>query len=260
MAVRHAAEREYERATLQLSTSRGGFRAYHRPDEVRRTAERVFEWPRKPEGCIRCGEDAIVLRGSSPMCGECRRSLMPSDDGHETRFRSLNPDDFPLFGYAIMYNVRSVDLGGFTEIVRPEATQRTLKNASADVRALWNHDTGLVLGRTRKAGTLTLGSENFGMPTGIAPPDTSSGRDAVTLIKGGYVSGMSFRFRTWLDEWRFEGEELVRELLDIEFDEVSPVSFPAYPQTQIQAREGDNGRAWKPSMKFRERIARSVKL
>ena len=47
---------------------------------------------------------------------------------------------------------------------------------------------------------------------------------------------MSFGFRTITDEWRHEDGEVVRELIEVELFDVSPVTFPAYPQTDIAAR------------------------
>ena len=54
-----------------------------------------------------------------------------------------------LSGYAIVFNAMSLDLGGFKEIILPEAVDRTLSEA-LDVRALVDHDTGKVIGRTRE--------------------------------------------------------------------------------------------------------------
>src|SRR5690349_10498157 len=78
-------------------------------------------------------------------------------------------------GYAIVFNALSQDLGGFREIIKPEAVDRTLSEA-LDVRALVDHDPGKVIGRTR-AGTLTLRKDKTGLKVVIDPADTTYGRD-----------------------------------------------------------------------------------
>lgn len=62
--------------------------------------------------------------------------------------------DVLITGYPILFGSKSVDLGGFVEIVRPEAVDHALAT-SADVVALRNHDSNMPLGR-RSARTLTL--------------------------------------------------------------------------------------------------------
>src|SRR5438128_11032112 len=80
-----------------------------------------------------------------------------------------------LVGYAAVFNSKSLDLGGFIEIVRPGAFKRTLA-AGADVRALVNHDPNLIIGRN-KAGTLDVAEDDRGLKVTITPLDTQAGRD-----------------------------------------------------------------------------------
>src|SRR5690349_13705723 len=77
----------------------------------------------------------------------------------ESRIQS--EDGKKLRGYAIVFGSMSVDLGGFRELIAPEAVDRTL-GAAADVRALVDHDSGKVIGRTR-AGTLQLKKDSKGL-------------------------------------------------------------------------------------------------
>jgi HK97 family phage prohead protease len=135
-------------------------------------------------------------------------------------------------GYAIVFDVKSLDLGFFREIIKPEAVDRTLSEA-LDVRALVDHDTGKVIGRTR-AGTLMLRKDKKGLRVEIDPADTSAGRDVLESVRRGDISGMSFAFRTLTDEWRMEDGETIREVLDMTISEVSIVSFPAYQQTSVE--------------------------
>jgi HK97 family phage prohead protease len=137
-----------------------------------------------------------------------------------------------LRGYAIVFNSLSVDLGGFREIVRPQAVTRTI-NESVDVRALVDHDTAKIIGRV-SAGTLRLRPDPTGLEVEISVPDTSVGRDVVTSISRGDLSGMSFAFKTVADEWFAASTgQVIREMLDMIVLEASVVAFPAYPDTEV---------------------------
>jgi HK97 family phage prohead protease len=138
-------------------------------------------------------------------------------------------------GYAVVFNVLSQDLGWFREIILPEAVDRTLEEA-LDVRALVDHDTGKVIGRTR-AGTLELRKDKKGLRVSIDPADTTAGRDVLESVKRGDISGMSFAFRTLTDNWRMEDGETIRDVLDMTISEVSIVSFPAYTQTSVEVAQ-----------------------
>lgn len=138
-----------------------------------------------------------------------------------------------LVGYAAIFNVWSLDLGGWVEMVEPGAFTSTLK--TADVRALFNHEEEFILGRT-KAGTLTLAEDETGLRVDIVPPDTQYARDLITSIQRGDVDQMSFQFRCLLDDVRYDGGVVRRWLKDVELIDVSPVTFPAYPQTSISLR------------------------
>jgi len=139
-------------------------------------------------------------------------------------------DGMHLEGYAALFNSRSENLGGFTETIAPGAFRASLK-ARNDIKLLWNHDTGAVLGSTR-AGTLTLTEDDRGLRVSAVLPNTSHGRDARELISRGDVTGFSFGFSMPArggDEWNSEGTE--RVLKSVRLFEVSLTPFPAYTQT-----------------------------
>lgn len=143
-------------------------------------------------------------------------------------------EDRKIRGYAVVFNSLSLDLGGFRELVEPSAVDRTLREG-LDVRAYFNHDQGLVLGR-RSAGTLQLRKDGHGLAVEITPPDTTMAKDLVKSIKRGDISGMSFRFRTIEDAWDFKSNPPTRSLVDMVIGEVSVVSEPAYPATDVAVR------------------------
>lgn len=139
-------------------------------------------------------------------------------------------DEMSLVGYAALFNSRSENLGGFTEVIAPGAFGRSLKSR-VDVKLLWNHDTSAVLGSTR-SGTLELVEDERGLKVKAKLPNTTYGRDAKELIKRGDVTGFSFGFSMpgkGGDDWNAEGTE--RTLRAVKLHEVSLTPFPAYTAT-----------------------------
>ncbi len=144
-------------------------------------------------------------------------------------------DEMSLTGYAALFNSRSENLGGFTEVIAPGAFARSLKSRN-DIKLLWNHDTSAVLGSTR-AGTLKLYEDEKGLRVEAILPNTTHGRDAKELIKRKDVTGFSFGFTIpgrGGDEWNAEGTE--RTLKSVRLHEVSLTPFPAYTATNGTAQ------------------------
>jgi len=142
-------------------------------------------------------------------------------------------------GYAAVFNRPSEDLGGFTEKIMPGAFSDCLAK-DPDVRALFNHDPSLVLGRTT-ARTLQLDEDDKGLHFSCDLPDTQPARDLLTSISRGDISQCSFGFT--VNKQKFSEEKdpdgdvaLIRELHAVDLFDVSPVTFPAYPQTSVDKR------------------------
>jgi len=140
-----------------------------------------------------------------------------------------------LEGHIAVFNSLSDDLGGFREKILPGAFKESI--ATHDIRALWNHDGDLVLGRNR-SGTLTLEEDEIGLAFKNTPPDTTWFRDRMVSLKRGDVTGCSFGFYTDEDEWGTEEDGTrIRTLKKCTLVEVSPgVTFPAYPQADVAIR------------------------
>jgi uncharacterized protein len=133
-----------------------------------------------------------------------------------------------LRGYAAVFNSPSQPLP-FIETIERGAFADSLKSRN-DVKLLWNHDTGTVLGSTR-AGTLRLMEDERGLLVEADLPDTQAGRDAATLIQRGDVTAFSFGFRIPAggDVWRSASERVLKR---VNVHEVSVgVAFPAYTAT-----------------------------
>jgi len=131
-------------------------------------------------------------------------------------------------GYAAVFNTPSEPLP-FIERIAPGAFKRSIE-ARNDIKLLWNHDTGTVLGSSR-AGTLSLIEDERGLKVRADLPNTTAGRDAAELLRRGDVDSMSFGFSvpTGGDEWNSDGSE--RTLRSVRLHEVSIVAFPAYTST-----------------------------
>lgn len=137
-------------------------------------------------------------------------------------------------GYAAVFDSPSEPIGwdGFTELVKPGAFAKTI--GEADVRALWNHNPEVVLGRT-KAGTLRLAEDEKGLAVEIDWPEWAGAQ--LEQIRRRDVSQMSFGFRTVKDRFlTTEDGKTVRELIEVELYDVSPVTYPAYPETEVFVR------------------------
>lgn len=144
-----------------------------------------------------------------------------------------------LAGYAAVFN-SDTDIGGWwTERVAPGAFTDTI---GGDIRALIDHDTGRIIGRT-KSGTLRLKQDERGLAVEIDVPNTTNGNDLWELVERGDISGMSFGFRVTKQEWDETIDPPVRTIQAVELFEVSAVAFPAYDDTEIGKRSLEEHRA-----------------
>lgn len=140
-----------------------------------------------------------------------------------------------LAGYAAVFN-QETRIGGLRERVAPGAFTRAVKNGQ-DVRALIDHDSRLILGRT-SAGTLRLGEDQHGLHFEVDLPDTSIARDLAVSLERGDITGASFGFmpaKRGGMEVDNEDPELIW-IRDVDLYDVGPVTFPAYEQTEVGLR------------------------
>ncbi|MFE4355111.1 HK97 family phage prohead protease [Kitasatospora sp. NPDC056800] len=147
-----------------------------------------------------------------------------------------------MVGYAAKFNTRSQDLGGFVETIAPGAFTRAIEEAH-DVRALINHDASLIIGRT-VAGTLRLSQDDTGLRYEVDLPDTTAGRDLAESLRRGDISQSSFGFRVLDADWSLDtdGRDL-RTIRDLALFDVSPVTYPAYLDTNSGLAQRDLERA-----------------
>jgi HK97 family phage prohead protease len=136
---------------------------------------------------------------------------------------------FGFYGYALKWGARSENLGGFRENVAQGATADSI--GRDDVRALFNHDPNLILGRNR-SGTLRLSEDSTGLHYEVDMPDTTYARDLAEAMQRGDVSQSSFGFKVAGPDGESWSEDMdgfpLRTLRSISLFDVSPVTYPAY--------------------------------
>ena len=145
---------------------------------------------------------------------------------------------------------------GMTESVDRHAFDNTL---GGDIRALTNHDTSMVLGRT-KAHTLELRVDEHGLWGDITiNPNDQDAMNLYERVKRGDVDQCSFGFNIVSEETEFRDDGSIHwTITEVELHEVSVCTFPAYEDTNVTAREAQraelNGQRledWKTSARQR---------
>jgi uncharacterized protein len=141
-----------------------------------------------------------------------------------------------IAGYASIFNSPSQDLGGFVEVIRPGAFKKSLANG-ADIRCLFNHSEDMILGRTA-SGTLRVYEDEVGLRFECDLPDTSYANDLLVSIRRSDVNQCSFGFYCLRDNWVniSEAPGVMREVIEADVFDVSPVTYPAYLETSLSAR------------------------
>ena len=162
-------------------------------------------------------------------------------------------------GYFAVFN-SNYDIGwGMSESVAPGAFSQSLRENY--VRALVNHDTTLVLGRTG-AKTLELHEDDKGLFGRIAiNPNDRSAMDLYARVERGDVDGCSFGFSVREEETEFlDNGDVHWTLKDVDLGEVSCCTFPAYEATNIEARSKDRDELQKRSAAaWREQMMKKLK-
>ena len=164
--------------------------------------------------------------------------------------------ELTIQGYFAVFNSLYEIAPGMTESVAPGAFQNTL---SGDIRALINHDTTLVLGRT-KAHTLELREDEHGLWGKVTiNPNDGDAMNLYERVKRGDVDGCSFGFNPTDEETEIrENGDVHWTIKAVDLFEVSACTFPAYEATNISARSAEaedlrrrKHEAWKERMKAR---------
>jgi len=149
-------------------------------------------------------------------------------------------------GYASRFNVRSkliLERGDlFYEEIKPGAFADVLDRDGLDVIFTFNHSKDLVLART-VSGTLSLSQDDKGLFfRAEIDMNDSDAKNLWYRIKRGDIFENSFAFRVDETDYRWdslEGEDIplrtISKIADLR--DVSAVTFAAYPETSVDARE-----------------------
>ena len=160
-------------------------------------------------------------------------------------FQTRSDDTGPVIaGYFAVFNNPTELWPGCIEQIAPGAFAASL---NGDVRALIDHDTRLVIGRT-VAGTLTLREDEFGLYGEIKINEHDS--DAMNLyarVQRGDVSQCSFGFDIVAEDYVVspDGQTCTWTIREVKLYEVSVVTFPAYDATSVSARDADSAASLK---------------
>lgn len=157
----------------------------------------------------------------------------------KTRANEENGEAF-IEGYFVVFNQETELWPGAYEEIAPEAFNRSLNVEKVDVLALDNHDSRVVLG--------SIGSESLELKTdshglyGRVKIDLEDpfAKSAYRKVQTGKVRGCSFGFYPITEEISERDDGTVKwRVKDADLLEVSITAFPAYPQTEVAARQKD---------------------
>ena len=141
-------------------------------------------------------------------------------------------------GYAIVFNKESSDLGGFIEVIEPEAVEGILEKS--DILCLLNHneDRGILARSKFGSGSLELTVDEIGVRYKCEAPNTSLGDELLEGLKRGDMNTSSFAFTIEKDSWEKRDGKYLRTIKRFkELYDVSPVYKEAYPDTSVALRK-----------------------
>ncbi len=162
------------------------------------------------------------------------------NSGDHAILRNENPESKTIAGYALVFGVESRDLGGFKEVILPEAVAGLFPEQ--DIVALYNHDEsrGVLARYTNGEGTLKLEVDDIGLRYEFEADDTSPlAQEVLSSIKRGDINTSSFAFTITEDDWeKREDDTYLRTIKQFKnLYDVSPVVRSAYPQTSVASRK-----------------------
>lgn len=170
------------------------------------------------------------LRADQPQAETPEQEQPEQEDAQN----DTDPQGKVISGYAIVWNSPSKDLGGFTEVVTPQALDGV---DLSDVLMLNNHDYSQVLANV-KAGTLELETDDKGLHFKATLPNTTYANDVYEQVTAGNVDSCSFGFEVndGTDTWTKDDDGNITRTINAvkSLFDVSVVAVPAYDDTNVQ--------------------------
>lgn len=140
----------------------------------------------------------------------------------------------------VPYGSDSVDMG-FREVIESGAFARSIKagrsSSRSDIFALWSHDSSQPLARQANR-TLEIEETDAGVQAiATLQPEIDYHQRALQTVGAGLVRGTSFGFEVVRDDWAYDEDgNATRTLFEVKLHEFSPVVFPAYQESDAEAR------------------------
>lgn len=131
--------------------------------------------------------------------------------------------------------VLSEDGQKFREQIDPMAFVEAIEQTNHPIDFYFEHDDKQLLATTAN-GSLKLSVDDVGLLMEANMLQTQTGQDAYTMIKSGVIKGMSFGFIATDDTWNYSGDIPLRIVTKLMLLEVSAVRYPAYLDSEIEAR------------------------
>jgi len=148
-----------------------------------------------------------------------------------TKIHFTENKNLVISGYAAVFNKWSYDLGGYREMILPGSIDLSI---DPDIVACWNHSPNTLLGRM-SSGTLEIKLDGHGLYYEISPGSTAATRNIIELINRGDIRESSFAMTLDRDKWlpptRPDGPYRRKIIKVKKIYDVSPVTYPSYPQT-----------------------------
>ncbi|QRG66937.1 HK97 family phage prohead protease [Brevibacillus choshinensis] len=165
------------------------------------------------------------------------KRIMPFTSELQVR-AAENENEAILEGYFVVYDSETELWRGAFEEVAPGAFEESLR--TKNILCLDNHDSRIVLGST-DSGTLELRSDSKGLWGRVTIDlEDPNAKSAYRKVQTGKVKGCSFGFYPTREEVIEKQDGSVKwRVLEAELLEVSTTAFPAYPQTDVSARQRD---------------------
>lgn len=155
------------------------------------------------------------------------------------QLRADNESGLVIEGYFALYDTPTKLTDGLYEQIENGAFDNSLQNN--DIRCLFNHDSAVVLGRTSN-NTLILKSDDKGLyGKVIINAEDKQAMDIYSRVKRGDISGCSFGFYPAQEEPTSYEDGVMYRVIEADTIEVSIVTFPQYPETEIKARSEQLG-------------------
>lgn len=158
----------------------------------------------------------------------------------EMEVRAADDGKRTITGYAVKWDQLSEKMGWFQRFREKFQRGSFADSLTNDDQYMhWNHNDDIVLAR-KKNGTLRLEEDDTGLRFEADMPSNQWGDYAYEAVQRGDVDKMSFGFKMQGEEWDDNDEDnVVRTVTKAQLFEVSPVPYPAFPQSEAQARSID---------------------